>query len=219
MENPLGWAALGLVLGLRHAMDPDHVAAVTAIAARHRSPVAAVRVGAAWGLGHTVTLLGAGSAIVLLNLALPPRVGLALEFAVGIVLVVVGLLNINSPAEHSHADGHDHAPPSLRAFLVGLVHGLAGSAGVALLVLATVRQPLAACAYLLVFGLGTIAGMVLVTVAFAVPAAAFAGHVPGSWRALRVATGLVSAACGIYVMVEVGWLGGLFGAAPQWTPH
>jgi high-affinity nickel permease len=85
---------IGLALGIRHATDSDHVVAVTAIAARHRRIGPAALVGALWGLGHTLTICVVGGAIILLNLTVPPRVGLSLEFAVGIALTVVGVLNI-----------------------------------------------------------------------------------------------------------------------------
>src|SRR4051812_35001664 len=86
--------ALGFVLGVRHASDPDHVVAVAAIAARQRRIAPAALVGTVWGLGHSVTILLAGGAIVLFNLTVPPRVGLALEFAVGLALAAVGAVNV-----------------------------------------------------------------------------------------------------------------------------
>jgi high-affinity nickel-transport protein len=102
---------------------------------------------------------------------------------------------------------------------LGIVHGLAGSAAVALLVLATVRDPWAGLAYLAVFGLGTILGMVLVTLAFSAPLVALSSRFAWSGAGLRLATGLVSIGLGVWVMFETGVLGGLFGAAPRFTPH
>jgi cytochrome c biogenesis protein CcdA len=209
------------------------VVAVTAIAARHQRVGPAALVGAFWGLGHTVTICVVGGLIILLDLTLPPRVGLGLEFAVGIVLAVVGILNLTGRggfllADESHAHGadHEHVPSTgkgmsqrLRAFLVGLVHGLAGSAAVALLVLATVRDPWLGCVYLLVFGAGTIVGMMLVTVAFASPVALLARRFRWSGEGLRVITGILSIAFGLYVMYQVGLVDGLFLAVPHWDPH
>jgi high-affinity nickel-transport protein len=215
------------------------VVAVTAIAARHKRIGPAALVGAFWGLGHTVTICVVGGAIILLDLTLPPRVGLGLEFAVGIVLTVVGTLNLTGRggflladehhahgADHEHAVDHGHAASAekgmsqrLRAFLVGLVHGLAGSAAVALLVLATVRDPWLGCVYLLVFGAGTIVGMMLVTVAFASPVALLARRFRWSGERLRVITGILSVAFGLYVMYQVGVVDGLFLAVPRWDPH
>jgi cytochrome c biogenesis protein CcdA len=215
------WALLGigLVLGIRHAADSGHRVAVTAIAARYRRIGPAALVGVLWGLGHTLTICTVGAAIILLNLAVPARVGLSLEFAVGIALTVVGTLNVAGRGGFVSAAGATGRQQGVRAFAVGLVHGLAGSAAVALLVLATVRDPWAGCAYLLVFGAGTIVGMILVTVAFASPVAVLARRFHWSGTGLRLATGLLSLTFGLYVMYQVGLVDGLFRAAPHWNPH
>src|SRR5262245_17470124 len=154
--QPLALLSLGLLLGLRHAADPDHVVAVGAIAAGTRRLWPATLLGVAWGLGHTLTLFTVASGILLFNWVIPARVGLGMEFCVAIVLVVVGLLNVRS---HSHDRQTGDVTGPRRAFLVGLAHGLAGSAAVALLVLASVDDRRWACAYLLVFGVGTLLGM------------------------------------------------------------
>src|SRR5689334_23323291 len=141
MTSALAVLALGFVLGVRHASDPDHVVAVTAIAARYRRIAPAALVGAVWGLGHSVTIFLAGGAIVLFNLVVPPRVGLALEFGVGLALAAVGAWNVLGRGGFAPPTAADTRSSSWRAFGLGLVHGLAGSAAVALLVLATVRDP------------------------------------------------------------------------------
>lgn len=182
--DPLALLGLGLLLGLRHAADPDHVVAVTAIAARTRRVLPATLLGIVWGLGHTLTLFGVGAGIVLFNWVVPPRVGLAMEFCVALALVVVGLVNLRRGRPGSGLAGDAGRPPAGRAFAVGLVHGLAGSAAVALLVLATVRDPRWACAYLLVFGLGTLAGMTLITTGFALVDAALHGNALARLRSL-----------------------------------
>jgi high-affinity nickel permease len=219
--NPLLLVALGLVLGLRHAADPDHVVAVAAITARTRRVLAATWLGVMWGLGHSMTLFAVGAAIILFNVVVPPRVGLALEFAVALALVVLGLVNLR----HGSRDDRDAAAlarsraPAGRAFAVGLVHGLAGSAAVALLVLSTIRQPLWACAYLLVFAFGTMIGMALVTTSMAAPLAHATRRWPGFGRGTRFATGALSLALGVWLIYQIGWVDGLFGSVPTWHPH
>ena len=219
--HPIALLGLGLLLGLRHAADPDHVVAVTAIAARTHRVRPALWLGAVWGIGHTLTLFTVGAAIILFNWVVPPRLGLAMEFAVALALVVVGLLNLGRPPSRDDELGaRAGGPLALRAFVVGLVHGLAGSAAVALLVLATVRDPRWACAWLLVFGAGTFGGMALVTTGFAVPVATVARQWGGAGRVIRLATGTMSLAFGLWLAYQVGWHDGLFGSvAPRWTPH
>ena len=217
--NPLALLGIGLLLGLRHAADPDHVVAVTAIAARTRRVLPATWLGIVWGLGHTLTLFAVGSVIILFDVVVPPRIGLAMEFCVALALVVVGLLNLGRPPAASELAGPGGRPPAGRAFAVGLVHGLAGSAAVALLVLATVREPLLACGYLVVFGLGTLVGMALVTTGFAVPVASAARRWGGAGRLIRASTGALSLAFGLWLVFHIGWGQGLFTATPHWTPR
>jgi len=269
VHDSLAIALLGFFLGMRHATDPDHVVAVTTIVARHRSRTGGAWIGAAWGMGHTLTILVVGAGIVLLGWVIPPRVGLALELAVGVMLVVLGFATLSDGAPrvqpttsqsghdhepvhvhahphgdyvHTHAHGHrpeshPHGPDQtplarldrrlgglgtyrlVRPLVVGVVHGLAGSAAVALLVLATIRDPWWAILYLLVFGVGTIAGMMLVTAALAWPFARAGARVATMQRGLRVAAGLVSVAFGLLIAYRIGIVDGLFSAAPTWTPR
>ena len=218
--NPLALLGLGFVLGIRHATDPDHVVAVAAITARTRRLLPAAWLGVVWGMGHSLTLFLVGGAILVFNLVVPPRAGLALEFAVALALVTVGALNMR----RGHGHAHDDIPgqgriPAWRAFFVGLVHGLAGSAAVALLVLATVHEVRLGLLYLLVFGVGTMAGMALVTTGFAAPVAALTQRHPRFAPATRWITGLASVAFGLGLAYQIGFVDGLFGAAPHWDPH
>src|SRR5262249_12377694 len=156
-------------------------------------------------------------------------------------LVVHSHPHIHGDYIHSHplrhgAEVHPHRPDQtplayldrmlgwigvyqhLRPLIVGIVHGLAGSASVALLVLAAIRNPRWAIAYLLVFGIGTIAGMMLITVALVFPFAYTANHSARMNRNLRIASGLVSLGLGIFVVYQIGIVNGLFSAHPRWTP-
>src|SRR3954449_4270957 len=112
MHDSLAIVLLGFFLGMRHATDPDHVIAVTTIVARQRSRFGGVMIGAAWGVGHTLTILVVGAGIVLLGWVIPPRVGLALELAVGVMLVALGFATLSDRAPDVEATappgGHDH---------------------------------------------------------------------------------------------------------------
>src|SRR5262245_19422507 len=129
----LAIAFLGFLLGIRHAVDPDHVVAVGTIATRTTSFRRAAAVGALWGIGHTLTILLVGGGIILLRVVISPRVGLAMEFAVAIMLILLGLQYVTTARRSETPE-----PSSTRPFVVGMVHGMAGSAAVVLLVLATV---------------------------------------------------------------------------------
>lgn len=258
--------ALGFFLGMRHATDADHVIAVTTIVSRQRSIRSAALIGALWGLGHTITIFVVGSAIILFGVVIPPRLGLTMELSVGLMLILLGVLNLSGmmrwiaanfggahAAGHSHPHGHGdfvhnhahgHAPENhghaeeatpvgwmdrvfgrlslyqlLRPLAVGIVHGLAGSAAVALLVLTTIRVPSLAVIYLLVFGLGTVAGMMLITAAIAVPFTLSETRFARMNRVLATASGVISLAFGLFIVYEMGIVNGLFTHHPTWTPH
>jgi hypothetical protein len=204
--------ALGLVLGLRHAFDPDHVAAVSTLVARTRRAATALWLGVAWGAGHTATVFVVGGALIALRIAIPAEALAWAELPVGVMLVALGVANLRSVA-HAGASPHLHgvaAGASLtlgaaaaRAALVGLVHGLAGTAPLALAAVAALPGPGAAVAYLLVFGLGTLGGMAAVSLGLGLPLARLAGAA----RARRWAvasTGVLSVTVGLYLVANVG---------------
>jgi high-affinity nickel-transport protein len=207
---------LGLLLGMRHATDPDHVVAVTTIVAQQHSLARAARTGVLWGIGHTTTILLVGGAIIVLKVQLsgiPPKVGLSLEFAVAVMLVVLGLLTL-AGGERQVADS------TARPLTVGFVHGLAGSAAVATLPqVALIPDPLWAVGYLAVFGVGTIVGMLLVTASIAAPSLLATKRFAGMNRTLRVASGVASIGFGLFLAHRIGFVDGLFTSAPTWTPQ
>ena len=193
-----------LLLGMRHATDPDHVIAVTTIVSSERSLAKAARIGALWGLGHTLTILIVGSAIILFKVAFSVRLGLSMEFTVAIMLIVLGLLNLTT----AKAPATRVSPA--RPVFIGVVHGLAGSAGAALLLVPLIDDPRFAALYLIVFGLGTIVGMSVVTLAIAAPALVAGAPTARVQHSLRLASGAVSVVFGLYLAHKVGITEGLF---------
>ena len=215
MSASLSIAFLGFLLGVRHAIDPDHVVAVGTIATRTTSFRRAAAVGALWGIGHTLTILAVGGTIILLRVVISPRVGLAMEFAVALMLILLGVQNLASARQENAP-----APSPARPFVVGMVHGMAGSAAIVLLVLATVTDPIWALAYLILFGTGTVVGMIIVTGIIAVPASLAVARVRNARRWLTLASGVVSVALGVFLASELTeGDGGLFSASPVWTPR
>jgi High-affinity nickel-transport protein len=212
----LSVTVLGFLLGMRHATDPDHVVAITTIVSQQRSLGRAARTGVLWGIGHTATILLVGGAIIVLKIqlsAIPPRVGLTLEFAVAVMLVVLGLLTL-AGGERRVADS------TARPLTVGFVHGLAGSAAVATLPqVALIPNPIWALAYLAVFGVGTIVGMLLITASIAAPSLLAVHRFAGLNRTLRIASGVASIAFGLFLAHRIGFVNGLFTSAPAWTPQ
>lgn len=256
--------ALGFLLGMRHATDPDHVIAITTIVTKQRGIAKAGLIGALWGLGHTFTIFVLGTMMILFQVSIPPRVGLSMEFAVAAMLILLGVLNLTGVlswlqkklpqgsrvfAASSLPSGDvmdprcrgaeaqlqaesctrrprlDRVSPGvslynvLRPLVIGIVHGLAGSAAVALLVMTTIHDPWWAIAYLLVFGVGTIAGMMLFTMAISAPFAYAGKRFAPLSHGLRVASGLISVSFGLFLTYQTGFVSGLFTAKPHWTPH
>ncbi|MDQ3673470.1 MAG: high-affinity nickel-transport family protein [Gemmatimonadota bacterium] len=193
-----------LLLGMRHATDPDHVIAVTTIVTSERSLARAARIGALWGLGHTLTILLVGGAIIVFKVAFSVRLGLSMEFTVALMLIVLGVLNL------VNASAPITGTSTARPVFIGIVHGLAGSAAAALLLVPLIDDPRFAALYLLVFGLGTIVGMSMVTLAIAAPALAAGAPTARVQWSLRIASGAVSVVFGVYLAHKVGVSEGLF---------
>jgi len=185
--------ALGALLGVRHSVEPDHLAAVSTLVIAERSPARGALLGALWGVGHTLALLAVGVALALLDTRLPPRLAEGFELAVAIMLILLGILAVRRAlrAGVGPAHGHRHGP-----LIVGVVHGLAGSGSLTALVLAGLPSTAARLGYIVLFGLGLVAGMALLSGLAGVPLSR-AGRSPQVARALGLATGALSAVLGI----------------------
>lgn len=228
---------LGFLVGMRHATDADHVAAVATLATRSGSVPETLRFGVAWGVGHTLTLFAVGTLVLLLGTAIPERMAQALELAVGIMLVLLGLdvirrivqqhLHVHphrhGAQDHVHVHAHEgtaahdevaHAHPHLRvlplrALVVGLVHGLAGSAALVLLTLGAIQSVWLGVVYIFVFGLGSILGMALLSLVIALPLR-FTAHRLGRFQGvLTAAIALFTVGIGADIIWTLGVKEGL----------
>jgi len=226
----IGLLGLGLILGLRHALDPDHIAAVSTIVSESRSVRRSSLIGTFWGLGHTMSLFIAGVLVIALKVQISDRVALWMEFAVALMLILLGLKAMLKPLrgwrihvhQHVHGGGshshvHLHRPSEERAhkhrhlirsgarpFLVGMVHGMAGSAALMILVLATIPSALAGLIYIAVFGLGSVGGMLIMSSLISLPFIFTRQRFNFLSEALQVAVGLFSLSFGLFLTWQYG---------------
>ena len=228
--------AFGFVLGLRHAVEADHLAAVSAIVSERKSLWGSSLVGGLWGLGHTIALFVAGVAVIVFHFRIGERTERMLEFMVGLMLVALGANALRKLArggrlhlqvhrhggrEHIHPHVHDGAPEpnphthhglrlGPRPLLVGMLHGLAGSAALTLLVLSTISSPFVGLLYLVIFGVGSAGGMMLMSALFGLPVYLSAARFKRAHLAVRGLAGLFSLSFGLYTVYEIGFVEGLF---------
>ena len=219
-----GILGLGFLLGMQHALEADHIAAVSSIAARRSSVGDIVRHGLTWGFGHTLTLFAFAGAAILLGQAIPEHLERPLEAAVGVMLVGLGAhvlwrlwrdrVHFHG---HRHGDGpahlhaHSHAGGQLayrdsahahrhgirwRTLLVGLMHGMAGSAALVVLAASQAGSATVGLFYILLFGIGSMLGMGALSTVIAVPIAASAKWLTWANRGLQFAVGLVTIGIG-----------------------
>lgn len=226
---------LGFALGIKHALDADHLAAVSTLVSERKNLFASSIVGALWGVGHTIALVAAGIGVMLLHIEIGRRTAQALELGVALMLILLGANALWRLARggHLHVHAHEHggkvhlhphvhdeaaqlAPNSHHSFgltarpvLVGMMHGLAGSAAVMLLVLSTIRSKLLGFAYIAVFGVGSIGGMLMMSALVGVPFHLTAVRFVRAHIAVRALAGIVSLACGLLMAYDIGF-GGLF---------
>jgi ABC-type nickel/cobalt efflux system permease component RcnA len=225
-----GILGLGFLLGMQHALEPDHIAAVSSIAARRSRIGDIVKHGLTWGLGHTLTLFVFAGCAILLGRAIPDTIAKPIEAAVGIMLIGLGghvLWRLWRDRvhfhRHGHADGtvhfhaHSHAgdmAPHVRSvhihehgfrwrtLLVGLMHGMAGSAALLVLAVTQAASPAAGLGYVVLFGIGSMIGMGVLSALIAVPLAVSARFLTFANRALQGAVGVVTIAIGLVTLVE-----------------
>lgn len=213
---------LGFILGLKHALDADHVVAVSTIVSQTKNLKKSSLAGAIWGMGHTATLFLVGLVILVFKLAIPDKLALSFEFIVGVVLVVLGVDVLRKVIkgkvhlhEHQHGDNvhthlHSHKEsPSHnyihKSFVVGTIHGLAGSAALMLLVLTTVNSIFQGLLYILIFGIGSIVGMLIVSGIIALPFL-LSSKFDKINNIVKILAGTISIVLGFTIMYEIGLL-------------
>ena len=200
---------LGLVLGLKHATDADHVVAVTTFVSQERSLLRSCSIGAFWGVGHTLSLAIAGLIVIVLKVNISEWLSARLEFLVAVMLVALGVRvlfqkRVVQTTEASSGHGHAHWTHfGLRPLLVGMVHGAAGSAALMLLVLSTIRSPLEAFLYILIFGFGSIVGMLAISLLLVLPFHWARGRMAASYQPIQLMAGLFSCVFGLYLGVHI----------------
>jgi ABC-type nickel/cobalt efflux system permease component RcnA len=225
-----GILGLGFLLGMQHALEPDHIAAVSSIAARRSHVSDIVKHGLTWGFGHTLTLFVFAGAAILLGRAIPENIGQPIEAAVGIMLIGLGLhvlwrlwhdrihFHLHGHGDgtvHFHAHGHagETAPHRRdvhvhahgfrwRTLLVGLMHGMAGSAALLVLTVSQTPSPALGFGYVALFGIGSMIGMGALSSVIAVPIAASARWLTTANRGLQGAIGLITVAIGINTIIN-----------------
>lgn len=219
---------LGFLIGLQHAMEADHVAAVASLVTRDRGYGETARQGLVWGIGHALTLLIFAGLVLLLDAVMPVRLAHLLEMIVGVMLILLGLdvlrrlvidrihfhYHTHGDVQHLHAhshrgggvhslDPHQHRHVErfpMRALFVGMMHGMAGSAALILLTLETVASPVQGILYILLFGLGSIVGMALLAVVIAIPLRFSANAMTWAHNGLKGLVGLVTLGLGLAVV-------------------
>lgn len=204
----LATLVLGLLLGMQHAMEADHVAAVASRASSHGKPRNFILHDASWGLGRGVMLLLVGGAIILSHGMIDPSLTVWLDFAVGGMLVGLGsqvLLRFWHPSAGRRSgltDDHDHQTGlPLRTFVISLMHGMAGSAALIVLSAASIRTPSGMIAFMALFAAGSVVGMISLTAVFAVPLSLSKGLLAPIAAGLQLPLGLASIGIGMHLML------------------
>ncbi len=226
----------GFVLGLKHATEADHLAAVSTMVVERKSMWSSALVGGIWGLGHTISLFVAGIFVLLLDFQISETTERWLEFGVGIMLTLLGLnvlrklisgghlhFHSHGHGEHVHAHPHLHDPSEAaqpetahasgnnpKALVIGLVHGLAGSAGLMLVMIPTIPSKTVGFFYIVIFGIGSIGGMMLMSFLVGLPFHFTALRFNRFNQLLQAVAGAVSIALGLWIVYEKGFSEGLF---------
>jgi sulfite exporter TauE/SafE len=224
--STLAILSFGFVLGLKHAVEADHLAAVSTIVAERKSLFSSTIIGGFWGVGHTLSLLVVGALVIFLKLQISDTVEAKLEAIVGGMLILLGLnalrklwqkekihvhehehgsrahLHIHAHEDESKEETHHFMKFSPRAIAIGMVHGLAGSAGLMLLIVPTIAAPATAIMYILIFGVGSIGGMMLMSLLIGLPIHLTSGKFEALNKSILGLAGMFSLVLGMIIVYE-----------------
>ena len=231
--SSLSILALGFILGLKHATDADHLIAVSTIVSERKGFWSSSIVGALWGLGHTASLIVVGLLVIAFHFQIPEKVAMTMEFMVAVMLIALGvnvlwkikrgaMLHVHTHVHHDrlpvhphvHEPGKEHTHDhgllvGKKPLLVGMVHGMAGSAALMLVVLATISSQSLALLYIAIFGIGSIGGMLVMSTLIGLPFFFTLKH-DGFNRWIRTSAGIISVVFGLFYAWQVGFVDGLF---------
>ena len=218
---------LGLMMGVQHAFDPDHVAAIVSLSTKTKSLKQSLPRGIVWGIGHTLAILAIGLLVLLFNIAIPESFSLLFETMVGLALIALGVsiilevvkerihthAHIHGGVKHAHfhshedAGTHDHyhgSPALIKPLVVGTLHGLAGSAALMLLVLSATDSFSSGFLYIIIFGLGSIIGMVIITSTVSLPFVITSDIYKNFHQLIGISSAIISIVFGVF------YIAGLF---------
>ncbi len=223
---------LGFASGLKHALDADHIVAISTIVSEHKSFFRSTMVGASWGIGHTFTLLMVGLVVLTARVSIPVKLALSFEALVGVVLILLGVsvlwrfvksrMHVHPHTHDQHKHIHTHTPDVVeshhhsiplrkKSIFVGMFHGMAGSAALTLVILSTVESVAVGVIYILIFGSGTILGMLLVSGLIGLPFRFTANRFTNINKGIGLVAGVLSIALGAFIIVEAFVLGVMLG--------
>ncbi|MFK3961458.1 urease accessory protein UreH [Guptibacillus hwajinpoensis] len=197
---------IGFLLGIKHAIEPDHVIAVSTIASKTRSLWKSSLAGVYWGIGHTTTLFLVGMLLFLFNTTITETWAMSLEMIVGFMLVFLGIRTLRKKTVNTGLKGNH---TYVQSGVIGFIHGLAGSAAMVLLTMSTVETLFQGAIYILVFGVGTCVGMLGFTTILGIPFVATRKQLKLNHRLTQV-TGILSVGFGFYYIYRIGITDGLF---------
>jgi len=214
MINLLPTLGFGFALGIKHAVEADHLIAVSTMLSEHKNPYRAALIGTFWGIGHTSTLFIVGLGVLLLRISIPEATTQKLELLVAVMLIILGIQSLYKRSqvhEHEHRHGEmihihmhqNHTHQHRKSFIIGSLHGFAGSGALMILVLSLIKTVWEGIVYIIIFGIGSTLGMTIVSLVIGIPFSKSLKAFASAEKFLRLGMGTLSILFGIYILTEV----------------